>query len=175
MSQFSWADGYCPKVKASVAGSVLKDLSKQHGNFFTAREVVEAARPEDSPLHPAFEWNDAVAADEHRLSQARCMIRSLRIKVERVTDITEPVRYFVNVRPVGSNERGLSPYTPLTHAMRVANIRKQVLSNAFRELEAFRQKYAQFKIFARIREEIDRLLKEWEQFEDEEDEDEDED
>jgi hypothetical protein len=59
--------------------------------------------------------------------------------------------------------------------MRKANIRKQVLSNAFKELEAFRQKYTQFKMFARIREEIDRLLKEWKQFEDEEDEDEDED
>lgn len=48
----------------------------------TPAGVVEAARPEQAPLHPVFEWDDAVAAEQHRLWQARQLIRTVVIRTE---------------------------------------------------------------------------------------------
>lgn len=45
-------------------------------------DVVEAARDPASPLHGYFEWDDTEAARQHRLGQARQLIR--RIKIETV-------------------------------------------------------------------------------------------
>jgi hypothetical protein len=38
--------------------------------------VVGEATPKNAPLHPHFEWDDTKAAQEHRLEQARHMIRN---------------------------------------------------------------------------------------------------
>lgn len=43
--------------------------------------VVEEARDENSPLHEFFEWEDTIAAEKYRLSQARTLIRSVKISV----------------------------------------------------------------------------------------------
>lgn len=45
----------------------------------TAAAVVEESKPKDAPLHPAFEWNDKRAAHEHRLWQARQVIRCVQV------------------------------------------------------------------------------------------------
>lgn len=45
-------------------------------------DLVEAARPEDSPAHPGFEWDDEVAGREYRLHQARKWCRQIEIRVE---------------------------------------------------------------------------------------------
>ena len=37
------------------------------GGVFGAEAVVEAARPEDAPLHSYFEWDDTEAARRYRL------------------------------------------------------------------------------------------------------------
>lgn len=48
----------------------------------TAPEVLDAARPESSPIHDCFDWNDSEAAEKWRLEQARELIR--RVKIELV-------------------------------------------------------------------------------------------
>lgn len=45
----------------------------------TASELVEAAKDESSPAHGAFEWDDAIAGHEHRLSQARKYLRTVSV------------------------------------------------------------------------------------------------
>lgn len=47
-----------------------------------AAAVVESARDPASPLHDRFEWDDGLAAEEHRKAQARALIRSIKIRVE---------------------------------------------------------------------------------------------
>lgn len=60
--------------------SVVQQLYEQHGRV-ESKALVDAARPETSPAHAAFEWDDAVAAEEHRLHQARRWIRIVKIEV----------------------------------------------------------------------------------------------
>ena len=74
---YAWTPRAHVGVPADVAGRELSRMAK--GGEITARAVLDAARPEESPLHPAFEWDDAVAAELHREEQARLMLRSIRI------------------------------------------------------------------------------------------------
>jgi len=48
----------------------------------TPSAVVDSARNPDSPLHPLFDWNDASAAEAHRLDTARGLIRRVVVTVE---------------------------------------------------------------------------------------------
>tara|TARA_R100000234_G_C4926714_1_gene146595 strand:+ start:144 stop:638 length:495 start_codon:yes stop_codon:yes gene_type:complete len=75
-------------VKAQTAGEELERISKEHGEV-TPPLVVDEARPEESPIHEVFEWDDYVAAEHHREHQARQLIRS--IEVVKPEGNTEPV------------------------------------------------------------------------------------
>ena len=63
-------------VSADVAGAELEKLSQQHGHL-SSSIVVDAARPEDAPLHPAFEWDDAIAGERYRRQQASTLVRAV--------------------------------------------------------------------------------------------------
>lgn len=61
--------------------AALLTLAEAHGGRLTPEAVVEAASDPDSPLHSAFTWDDAEAAHQHRLDQARFLIRRVRVDV----------------------------------------------------------------------------------------------
>jgi len=78
---YEWAAG--SKVRsldAETAGRELSRLAKRRA--LTAEAVVVKATPDTSPLHPAFEWDDAEAARLHRLEQARLIMRSVVVVSE---------------------------------------------------------------------------------------------
>ncbi|MBM4179857.1 MAG: hypothetical protein FJ211_11105 [Ignavibacteria bacterium] len=66
-------------IDAQTAGDELARIQDHHGEL-TAPLVVDEARPDDAALHPAFEWDDEIAAELHRQHQARTLIRSVQIK-----------------------------------------------------------------------------------------------
>jgi len=66
-------------VPADVVGQELINIWKSSGEQLEPATVVAAARPEASPIHPCFEWRDHVAAEAHRLWQARELIKSVRV------------------------------------------------------------------------------------------------
>jgi len=59
----------------------------------TPRDTVERARDPKSPLHSYFTWDDAKAADERRLDQARSLIRSVRVEIEYQDRLYEAPKY----------------------------------------------------------------------------------
>lgn len=59
--------------------SVLKRLENQ--GRLKPEDVVNEAKKPSSPLHDYFEWDDEKAANEHRLEQARQLIRSVRVVI----------------------------------------------------------------------------------------------
>lgn len=70
----------------------LDTLADRFGGAVSPRDVVDAAKPNDSPLHPYFEWDDDKAADNWRLDQAR---RLLRVRIQ--------------YQPLPTNERRVIP------------------------------------------------------------------
>lgn len=53
-----------------------------HKGQITPKQVVEAARNPESPLHDEFEWDEAKAAERHWLDRARSLIRDVKIVIE---------------------------------------------------------------------------------------------
>lgn len=81
-------------VDAQTAGSELDRIRRRDGTL-RPDVVVDEARPEEAPLHPAFEWRDPVAAEQWREHQA-----STLIKVVRVVPAAPQEPLVASVRPV---------------------------------------------------------------------------
>ena len=62
-----------------VIDSELRFLAAQNAGILTPEAVVAAAQEPTSPMHDHFTWDDADAAAERRLDQARALIRSVRV------------------------------------------------------------------------------------------------
>lgn len=122
-------------VSAADAGAELARL-RQSGPL-TPRVVVDEARDAANPLHPAFEWDDAKAADEHRLQQARGIIRAVYVKT--VSDeAPRPVFVHVTTEDGGSYERlSVVAATPDLYATAVDELRGKLVAaqQSLRELE----------------------------------------
>lgn len=70
-------------VDAQTAGEELARIKREH-RILEPATVVEESRPEEAPLHPAFEWRDPEAAQQWREHQAAQIIRRVRVvPVER--------------------------------------------------------------------------------------------
>ena len=69
-------------VPAQVAGEALEAIRERcaaRDERMLTGAVVEAARPCDAPLHPAFSWDDSVAGEKWRRHEARNLIRSVMV------------------------------------------------------------------------------------------------
>lgn len=77
--KYAFRDGSrVSNISPQVVGNELGRIHEKHGAL-KPTNVVEEARPEEAPLHPAFEWNDSIAAEEWRLHTARNLIRSVQV------------------------------------------------------------------------------------------------
>lgn len=71
----------------------LEQLEQASGNLSPAAVVADAEEI-NSPLHDFFEWDDSAAAQQYRLSQARLLIRRVKIEVT-VRDVPMDVMRYV--------------------------------------------------------------------------------
>lgn len=76
-------------IPAQTAGEELDRIRRRDGHI-APRVVVDEARPEDAPLHPAFEWRDEVAAENWREHEARQLVRQVRVITPPVERTPEP-------------------------------------------------------------------------------------
>lgn len=141
---YRWKDGARFGVDAQKAGTELERIRVRHNGRLEPEWVVHAAKSERNPLHPLFEWDDTVAAQNWRVDQARGVIRSVEVVVEQAEEST-PIRAFVSV--IRGNDRS---YTSVEHAMSDPALRQQVLRAALKELEAWRSRYAELVELANV-------------------------
>lgn len=152
-TEFKWAAGSRMSKKIaepSVVGEALETLQQENGGRITARVVVDAARPIESPLHSCFEWDDVRAAELHREDQARHVINSIRI-VQRSDDPKkEPqlIRAYVNLEETVGDETQRA-YLPMARVFNDADLLQQAIRRAASELRAFEDKYAEFDAIAK--------------------------
>ena len=140
--KYRWKDRSGTKgLSADVAAERLEAIRAANAGRITPHAVVADAEPEDSPLHPAFEWDDTKAAQQHRINQARELIQNVVVVFAGKSD-QEPVRAFVNVMQSGDSDRS---YTSMAHAMSDADLRKQVVAMALAEVKAWKKRYADYR------------------------------
>lgn len=146
---YSYKPKSCIKTPANVAGTVCEELARTGG--LTPVRLLDASRDTFAPLHGEFEWDDAVAAEEHRKSQARHIINSIVVISEK--DETPPVRAFVHIRDDDDCR-----YESLGVVLRTPSMHQQMIDNARRELQAFSSKYKQLNELRIVLESIDTFL-----------------
>lgn len=160
--EYRWAEGSKIGVDAAAAGKELDRIAKERGTV-APESVVDAARPETSPIHPHFEWDDSEAAERYRQVQARQMIRSLVVVYVR-NDTEEPqppVRALVKLKPlVRSTQTPIllpNEYTPVKQVMSSDELHLHMVRQAMRSLTAWSDQYGDMAEFAQVRRLVDRL------------------
>lgn len=158
IAQFEFADGARFQKgaiqDANIVGNHIELLRKEQHGELTPEDVLKDARNPNSPLHTFFEWDDGAAAEQHRLHQARGLIRAVVAVYISEDRPAVRARAYVHV-PEGET----SHYRETSHAMSQAKTRKLVLQRAWKELHAWRQRYADLKEFADLIAVIDEVQK----------------
>lgn len=114
----------------------------------TPQAVLEKARDESAELHKCFTWDDSIAAERYRLTEARLVTRQLVIKEVEVPKDRPEVRLFYKT----DNESG---YKPTQIIVRQEDEYKKLLARAYAELRAFKAKHSMLKELQEIFELID--------------------
>jgi hypothetical protein len=148
---YRWRGGTASGANAQAIGEALEAVRTENGGALAPRDVVVAARPDESPLHRYFEWRDSVAAVKYREEQARSLIRSIRVIPDENQDTDIPA--FVCV---AKGEDG--PYQATQVALADPTSRAYVLNQARKELAGWRKRYQDLTEFAGLVAVIDEHL-----------------
>ena len=138
--------------EAKEVGAHLDMLRQRLNGELQPADVVADAKNPNSPLHSFFEWSDTKAAHEHRLQQARGLIRSVVAIYVREEKPAVRTRAFVHI-PQGET----SHYRSADHAMSQRDTRDIVLKRALEELIGWQRRYKDLLEFAEFCDSIDQL------------------
>lgn len=156
---YTFRSGSHVKGNPQIVGEALELLQADNAGRLTARIVVEAARPAESPLHGSFEWDDLRAAELYREEQARQVISSVRVITQSGTQQKVERAYVNVVENVGGDEqRG---YVPMARVLSDGELYRQVCEQAAKDLKSWEDRYSEFETLASIgrsaRERIEQL------------------
>ncbi len=131
-------------VDAQVAADRLQLIREELGEI-TPRAVVADARGDNSPLHLCFDWNDATAAEAHRVHTARQLIGSLIVVSVDSKPVHRETRAFVHITADASPR-----YEPIEVAIRNVDMREEIIRQAKLEMQRWRERYAAYEEFADV-------------------------
>lgn len=114
----------------------LEHIRTTHAGVLRAADVVAFARNPDTALHGRFEWDDTKAAEQHRLWQARELIR---VVVHTSPANSTRTRIYVSLNDDRRNDGG--GYRTLDDVMRSKAMREALLKQAHAEMVRFETKY----------------------------------
>lgn len=149
-NKYQWRFNNQP-VDAQTAGEHLAALEQQHKSL-TPEIVLDDARPSNAVLHSCFEWDDHVAAEKHRIWQARYIISNI-VVVKKESDTPKTVRAFISIAPLPNK----GEFVSIGRAISDERYREQILQNAITELRAFKKKYTDLKELSAVFDAIDTL------------------
>lgn len=70
---------------------ILEGIYEEHGEL-TPGLILDLARDPHHPLHAKFEWDDSIAAEKFRKSQARAIIREVKVRYVDPADETHTIK-----------------------------------------------------------------------------------
>lgn len=179
--RYMWRDGFSyGKEKAQIVGEVIESIEERDGHVTTV-SFLEESRPEESPTHDMFEWDDSVAAEKYRLRQSAKILGQITYEIiteeEQVTEIelteavdsgaystipTAPHSAWVNIAKKSNGNPGSSGAILVSteRAMADEKMRRQVLDNSISEIKMYVAKYRHIVEFAKIFTAIDEVEEE---------------
>lgn len=145
----TWKPGFESLHKADA--QIVAEEIISIGESATPAQIVDKARDSGTELHKCFEWDDAIAAEKHRLYQARQVVCHLVIR-ETVRKVNPPIRFFF--KPDGS-----AGYQPAQIIVRNQDSYQALLKSAMRDLEALRVKYHSLTELEQVFDAIEELMR----------------
>lgn len=137
MPIYQWRSGRSFPVSAEVVGAFVEEAVATQGKV-TPNDLVEAARSAKSELHPLFEWNNSVAANEHRLHQARTALSSLRIRISVESPVSSiPAFLSVSVATNDHTEPGYTSFSVIEHD---PDLRRDAVLREWRQIRGWIQR-----------------------------------
>lgn len=118
-------------VDAQTAGEELQRIYQEKGGL-NPSDIVEESRNDSAPLHPCFEWDDEIAAEKYRQTQAMQIVRSIVTIQESDSKKPQEIRAFVHVQ---------ESYHPISVVIDSKEQMEELLASALSELKAFQRKY----------------------------------
>lgn len=153
-----WKKGSGFSIDPKVAHQQVEALKTKHGGSLTAEQIVDAAKVKKNPLHSIFDWDDANAANEHRLETARVMMRSFVIIRDDVkTDRPQRV-YEVTREPQQGKHRVRHAYRTMEDIMANDDWRAELLTRALRDLIVIRNRYRDLQELSVVMRAIDEVV-----------------
>ena len=136
--------------KQDVIDSEIERLYQELGHVPNNREIVDASKRKDAPLHRYFEWDDSLAAQHWRDTQAHQMLMACRFVVELQENGRKrrvQVRKFVLIK---QNE----PLRFRNEALSESDARSAFLARATGELRSWCARFADLEELASVRKAI---------------------
>lgn len=137
-------------VEPQIAGEHLQKVKEKNGHL-SKENVLESGRPDNSPIHSCFEWDNEVAGEKYRIFQAGMLINNV-VEVKQSEEKENRSPAFVNV---SENRKG--QYISTKDALSQEETREIVLKRAIKELKYFQIKYEKLSELAGVFKEIDKL------------------
>lgn len=125
----------------------LMNIRAKRGGL-TPTMVVEEARPKSHPLHDRFEWDNRIAGDKWRETQASELIRSVRVSFERSDGSRGDLREFHAVRSDESSPSCL--YEPVGEIIGNQMMTELLRRDMQRDWRALKQRYDVFEEFRQM-------------------------
>lgn len=137
--------------QAERYGAHIAGLIEEQAGGTTEELILSDAKSPRSPLHEWFEWDDTIAADKYRITQARYLVRSINVTINHPDGTEDEVRAFYHVTVTDrETEQTDRLVVTLDRVMTEAELRAQVIEEALKQLQAWRRKYEQYSEFAGI-------------------------
>lgn len=152
--EIGWRPGFPHPVGMSPveAAAELSRIKSVRGQLTPANIVAESSDP-TAKFYNWFEWDDSLAAVEHRKNQARQLVRCLVIHREENDHVVKAPRY-VSVVTDSSTE-----YLESERAVANTNLRRQVIDKALKDLRSWQERYRGLVELGELHEAIENLLK----------------
>ena len=130
--QYEWNPDYKLSIDPNTVGGVLEEIEARDGGV-TAVAFLEASRPDGSPTHSVFEWNDSKAAESWRLHQSRTTINALRVTYTNSKGEDVKVSAFIKTSEVNTR----TVYENIQDALSNEEKKEIVLARIKNELDSF--------------------------------------
>lgn len=148
MATYTW-HSYQHRCDPQSFGEAIERLTAD--GTVTPQRVVEYARPDESPIHDGFEWDNYAAGEAWRKQQARAYLGSVRVLIEDDGSEPERVTYHVKTEELGD--------VYVTRDVFIADGEMQAAAQheCLMRLFSLREKYADIKAMSRVWVEVDQL------------------
>lgn len=133
MLEAKWKRGFegLHKGDANKIASEIMEI----GETATPQQIVLKAQAQETELHKEFEWDNEVAGAEYRIIQARELVRHLVVVEQTISADRPEIRFFFKPEKTQG-------YKPTEFIVQRRDEYAELLAQARRELQAFRDKYS---------------------------------